>query len=297
MATSTASLTKRDRSEESTVALAYLPLTRPPVRAVLTRLVEEEVIPRLVQARRASLAGRPATLGMGTVVVDEFATLVLAHADGAAASYVAAMRAQGLSMEALCLDLLIPTARYLRHLWDEDRHDFATITIGLCRLQLLVRTLDRDLPDQGGAAVRGHSVLLVAGPSCWPTVELAVVEEFFRRAGWAVRHAGTDGALADLVHSTWCDVACLWPESQGSLAAWVWRIRTMRRASRNQRLGVLAGGPVLGRDPARVRRVGVRVAGDASQAVPQAHGLLAAGSRLGETCTGRGKNLGRNAAS
>ena len=52
------------------------------------------------------------------------------------------LRRRAVTLPCLYLDLLAPAARWLGTAWEEDRADFSTVTLGLMRLQHMVRDYD-----------------------------------------------------------------------------------------------------------------------------------------------------------
>ena len=148
------------------------------------------MVPRLVLAGRAA-ACEAAANGRDTAAPgpeDVVALVGLVIADDAAASlaYVEALRARGIPLERLYLDLFAVVARRLGQLWTEDLCSFADVTVGLVRLQGLVREYSPAfMPSVEGRDPR-RSALLIPVPGEQHTFGLAMVAEFFLRAGWEV---------------------------------------------------------------------------------------------------------------
>ncbi|NJK90043.1 MAG: cobalamin B12-binding domain-containing protein [Myxococcales bacterium] len=84
------------------------------------------------------------------------------------------------------LDLLAPVARLLGDLWLIDLCTFTDVTIGLSRLQQLVRELAPAFEDGHDLRGFGHRALLAPAPGEQHTFGMHLVEEFLRRAGWDV---------------------------------------------------------------------------------------------------------------
>lgn len=191
--------------------------------ALLARIVERDVVPRLVLARtpaRTDLSTPPSSDVAPHPRDAEFARLVLADA-ALSVARIAAMHARGANMEALYLDLLAPAARHLRHLWTDDLCDLASVTIGLCRLQLLVRWFSPAFQGETRTRPRDCSALIIP-PDRQPAPEMVIAEEFFRRAGWRVgtMPQGTGAQIADLVVGEQHDVACFGSRSWIGSALW-----------------------------------------------------------------------------
>lgn len=250
--------------------------------ACLVHTLQYEIIPRLIDAHRSR--GRlPASndeLG-GTVSqseVEEF-TRGLIHADDfEITAVVATLRERGLGVERVFVDLLAPSARLLGHLWTEDLCYFTDVTIGLGRLQRIMRELSPAFGTEVAHAPNGRRVLLVRAPGEQHSFGMSMVAEFFRRAGWEVASAGegedTDPVTA--VRREWFDVVGF---SAGSEARLDWLpacISAVRRASCHRDIAVLVGGPVFTLRPQLARQVGAdATTADGSEAPGLAESLLA----------------------
>ena len=232
------------------------------LRARLSRTIEAEIIPRLMQVHRSE-APAPAVNAAqgwlpGAAEVAEFTGIVLAEDPIAALGYVESLRAGGASLEMLCRELLAPAARRLGDLWAADESDFTQVTVGLLTLHRVLRELGPGFPSGFESAERGLAVLLVPPPGEFHTFGIAMVAEFFRRAGWSVC-GSPPGSLAELreqVRSRWYDVAGLTVSCDSRLEPLASCIRELRAASRNPGIGVMVGGPLFVGHPERVLQVG-----------------------------------------
>ena len=228
----------------------------------LARTIEQEIIPRLMLAHRAApeptlrFAVRGQTITEGDV--RQFAKLVLSHDEDVAFASIQALRARGVSVEQIFMDLLAPTARYLGELWDDDLCNFTDVTVGLGRLQRMLRELSSALGQGVEHASQGRRVLLLPSPGEQHTFGLVMVAEFFRRAGWDVT-GGAWGAGVDagaLVRAEWFDVVGFSLGAEGHLQALADCIAAVRHAACNRDLAVLVGGPLFGLHPEFVGQVG-----------------------------------------
>lgn len=251
--------------------------------AVLTRALDADVIPRLVLARRGAQATPPAdeapiSRRVATSEVAAFTRLVLERDVAAASDYVVTLRADGATLETVLLDLLAPAARCLGDMWNEDLCDFTQVTVGLWRLQQLVRELSPAFCDVAEPQDMARRALLVPVQGEQHTFGLLMVAEFFRRGGWDV-WAGTVASsdeLLELVRRDWYAVVGLSVSSQVRLEGLPAMIHAIRRASRNRAVGIMVGGPVFVERPELAALVGADAsAADARQAAVQAESLLA----------------------
>lgn len=268
---------------ESAGSLFGVSDTTPEKRAAcLARAIETEVIPRLVAAHRVderarasndSLSGR---VSQGEVV--SFTDALLGGDEPVIDGTLESLRRRGFTVESLLTDLLAPAARQLGHLWTEDLCSFTDVTIGLGRLQRMMRELSPAFGTEVAHPPNGRRVLLVRAPGEQHSFGLSMVAEFFRRAGWEVA-AGGEGADTDpitAVRREWFDAVGF---SAGSEARLDWLpgcIAAVRRASIHPGIAVLVGGPVFMIRPQLARQLGAdATAANGSDAPGLAESLLA----------------------
>jgi MerR family transcriptional regulator, light-induced transcriptional regulator len=247
----------------------------------LVQTIEQEIIPRLLMAHRdrapQSAPPSPSRLGIGIEDVHHFAKLALSDNDTLAIGQVNLFLSRGASIETIFVQLLAPTARYLGELWSEDLCSFADVTVGLCRLQRVLRELSPDFEAEGGAAGSGRRILLLPSPGEQHTFGLLMVAEFFRRERWDVSGGswaqGSDAPA--LVAGDWYDVLGFSLGSEIHIKALAEIIREARRASRNRALAVLVGGPLFAQHPGYADEVGADgVTIDGSEAPALAERLI-----------------------
>ena len=259
--------------------------------ARLTRTVEDEVIPRLVLARRsrspAPVSSKTATSNTGRPTADQVARLaemVLHGTQAQASAYVEAVRDSGTPDEALLLDLLSPAARVLGQMWEDDTCTFTDVTIGLGRLGHVMRQLGRTLAGDGQPCIAGPDALLVQMPGEQHGFGLAMLVQFFRRAGWNVRQESlvTSAELIGIVQKHWFAIVGISVSCSDRLDTLAAEIRAVRKCARNRAVGIMVGGPPFLAHPQLAGMVGAdATALDARQAVQQAHNLLSRQARQG----------------
>ncbi len=248
-------------------------------QAVLTRTVENEVIPRLIMARR-----RPHMAHAACEVerpcqeqVDRLVGLVLHGGQPDAAAYVEAMRDGGTPTETLFLDLLTPAARQLGQMWEDDTCTFSDVTIGLVRLSNVMRLLSHAFAGDDQPLRAGPSALLVQMPGEQHGFGLTMVAHFFRRAGWNVRQepVPTSADLIGVVRDAWFGIVGISVACSDRLELLAQDIRAIRRHSRNRAVGIMVGGPPFVAHPQLAAMVGAdATAADGRQAVQQAQSLV-----------------------
>ena len=104
----------------------------------LVSTIEGEIIPRLMMVHKAKSEETSPNGELPPAItredVEEFAQIVVVQDDHVINSYIEAIRARGVAVEVIFLELLAPTARHLGDLWVDDRTSFAEVTMGLGRI-------------------------------------------------------------------------------------------------------------------------------------------------------------------
>lgn len=227
----------------------------------LARTIELEIIPRLMLAHRAqqepaAMAGPASNVTEDDV--KQFARLVLAHDEYVALASVQTYRERNVSVERIFVELLAPTARYLGHLWDEDLCNFTDVTVGLGRLQRVLRELSPAFGRGVEHPLQGRRVLLLPSPGEQHTFGLVMVGEYFSRAGWDVTGgawaAGADAAA--MVGAEWFDAVGFSLGAEVHVPALANAISAVRHASCNRELAILVGGPIFTIHPEFIAMVG-----------------------------------------
>lgn len=254
--------------------------------ALLSRAIEDEIIPRLMLAHPTAgdylPVAQAATAQVSQEDVCSFAQLVLAPDENVAHACIEAMRTSGISVETIYTDLLAPVARYLGVLWEEDLCDFTEVTVGLGRLQQVLRELSPAF-GQTNASTSGNRVLLLPGPGEQHTFGLVMVAEFFRRAGWDVGggpwEAGADPVV--MVQREWFDVVGFSLGNAAQLDDLAEVIKKVRAAALNKSVCVMVGGPLFLANPEYVAYVNADAAStDGAHAPELAAKLISAKHQL-----------------
>ncbi len=223
---------------------------------LLAQAVEYEIIPRLMLAHRyphECVADMAPLAQVSTDDVLDFARRVLQEDDESLATSVTALRNRGIPLQALFLDLLAPVARHLGTLWERDLCDFTEVTVGLGRLQQVLR--DNSVAFAEPTALNdpapGRRILLVPCPGEQHTFGLSLVAEFFHRAGWdvATNFGAHEVSPAMLVSQDWYDVVGFSLGAEASLTRLGESIAEVRKASKNPMLPIIAGGAVFALHP------------------------------------------------
>ncbi|QHE76954.1 cobalamin B12-binding domain-containing protein [Hydrogenophaga sp. PBL-H3] len=223
---------------------------------LLAKAVEYEIIPRLMLAHRVARDGAAHPVSLGEHVAREdvipFAEMVLHDDDAALRGFIAALRDRGVPIESVFLDLLAPVARYLGELWERDLCSFTEVTVGLGRLQQLLRENSAAFAQFTSEATsdKARRVLLMPCPGEQHTFGLSLVGEFFHRAGWEVvtSFVATDGAPG-MVQKDWFDVVGFSLGCETGIERLGETMEQVRRKSLNPGISIIAGGAIFGLHP------------------------------------------------
>jgi MerR family transcriptional regulator, light-induced transcriptional regulator len=253
-------------------------------RAKLARIIEGEIIPRLMMTHRelpvpdadASRRAPP------PVDVPGFARLVVKEDLPVASAYVSVLRAGGRSVESVLLDLLAPCARHLGELWEADLCDFVDVTLGLAHLQQLLRDISPPEPEAPEFSDDSRRVLLAPAPGESHTFGISMVEQFFRMAGWDV-WAGSSRLSLDIqeiVRTEFFGIVGFSLSCETRIGGLASGIRKIRRESCNPSIAIMVGGPLFLQRPELMAQVGAdATASDGAMAVLRAQSLLAMRAR------------------
>jgi len=149
-------------------------------------IIESEIIPRLLMAHAS---GTPRGKARRARAIDpddaaRFAMLPLRLEAASLLEEVHAFIANGASVETICLDLLAPAARKLGEMWESDKCDFLDVTMGLWRLQEVMREIAARSPAALGSLRPVRSALFSPMPGDHHNFGTLMIEEVFARGGW-----------------------------------------------------------------------------------------------------------------
>ncbi len=234
--------------------------------ARLAKTIETEVIPRLVEHHREPHA--PVQAPPSESEVRALVQGLIADSEPQIATLLQALRGRGVEVGTLYAELLAPAARRLGELWEQDRVDFAAVTVGLGRLQRLLRQLSPAFGSEVEHPPHGRRIVLTQPDTEQHIFGLAMVAEFFRRDGWDVL-GGVAGVGIDAtawVRRDWFDAVGFSIGSELSLPWLRSTIGEVRRVSRNPGVVVLVGGPLFTLNPGWAGEVGADATADGRSA-------------------------------
>lgn len=228
--------------------------------ATIARTIQFEIVPRLLMATRTNAVAEPEAPVSDTVSraeVDDFIQKVMFQDIQVAMAQINGLRARGIVSATIFLDLLAPTARQLGDLWLRDQCSFADVTIGLVRLQQIMRAMSPPV-SVTHAPDRQPRALLLPYANDQHTLGLSVVKEMFLEAGWRVELITVEhmGQAGELLGAEWFDLVGVSLSNDDLLGPLTSAISAMRRGSQNQSIGVLVGGASFNGRPERGVLVG-----------------------------------------
>lgn len=203
--------------------------------------------------------------------VESFTRLICDGHDEAAHHAVEDLLNGGASPEMLMMTLMAPAARMMGEQWCQDRRDFVEVTLGMARLQQMVRQFR--LPSAAPDEIHGHA-LLVPVPGEQHTFGLRIVEEHLLRAGWQVTalFKVTEAEATRLAAEEHFDFVGFSLSSERLLPALRSAIRSLRSSSRNRNVRIAVGGVLFdGRNIAPSDIDADAIVTDAQNAVNQAN--------------------------
>lgn len=256
----------------------------------LSVLLENLVIPKLM-ADRDNPANRVSERGLAETVgtdrkrpitsedVETFTTLTTNSEASVLLDFVDNCLATGSSVEAIYIDLLAPAARRLGEYWEEDTGDFVDVTMGLWRIQEILRELALRVPPPIASGQQQRSALFSTMPGEQHSLGTLMVAECFQRAGWDtdVLMEPTQSELTGKFANRHYDVIGLTLSNDCPSGVLSDLIRTIRSVSSNSGICVMIGGRLVNDNPSLAEECGADgTASDAQAAVSLANDFVAA---------------------
>jgi MerR family transcriptional regulator, light-induced transcriptional regulator len=242
-------------------------------------IIEGEIIPRLLMAH-AGGETRSKSRRARAINPDDarrFATLPLQLEAAALLGEVNAFMDDGASVEAVCLDLLAPSARKLGEMWESDECDFIDVTMGLWRLQEVMREIAARTPTDRAFLSPPRSALFSPMPGDHHNFGALMIEEVFARAGWQSEALVKPerGELLDRLARQPFDLVGLTLTRDCPSAALSNLIKAMRNVSANPDIVIFVGGRMINNNPSLVSEVGADATGaDALAALELAEDMV-----------------------
>ncbi|MXP44890.1 cobalamin B12-binding domain-containing protein [Allopontixanthobacter sediminis] len=258
----------------------------------LSVILENLVIPELIAHRDGGHDGWPCRIGEKALAetigtdrrrpislrdIESFTKLSLDSQTSAMLDFIDNCLATGNSIEDIYVDLLAPTARRLGELWEADTTDFVDVTMGLWRIQEVLRELTLRIPPPNASGQGQRSALFSTMPGEQHSLGTLMVAECFQRAGWdaEVLMEPTQAELtAKFVNKSY-DMVGLTISKDCPTASLTGLIKAIRSVSSNPGIRIMIGGRFVNTQTELVIQCGADgSASDAISAVAVADGLV-----------------------
>jgi methanogenic corrinoid protein MtbC1 len=215
----------------------------PPWAALLGETIESEIIPRLLSAHRGGLDANPPRLADNAGIA-AFVALITADDMEAVRAVADRVIVQSGGRDSLLNDLLRPAAIMLGEMWERDDCDFTTVTLGVNRLDQIMKETATIADYRAILNGHEHRILLLPAPGEQHSFGLGMVADAFREGGWCVRSgpAASRSQLLRLVRDEWFDVVGLSVTAERALKGLASCIRAVRAASCNAAVCIMLGG-------------------------------------------------------
>jgi len=239
---------------------------------LLTRAIESEILPRILSAQQAGgESEKPNDAAhFSPAEIAAFVELIIADDMEQVRAEADRVVVQGGGREALLNQLLTPAARMLGIMWEQDVCDFMTVTLGVYRLDQIMKETASLSRFEGVGNSFDRRILLLPAPGEQHNFGIGMVADAFREAGWCVRSgpAATRAKLLHLVRDEWFDVIGLSVTADRALKGLPACIRAIRHASCNLSAGIMLGGRAILNHIERARFLGADITAiDADDAV------------------------------
>jgi methanogenic corrinoid protein MtbC1 len=242
-------------------------------------LIQEQIIPRLLMAHSTGVARArvPGLLSIDPADAARFSALPLDLEADELLDVVEGYIAKGVSVESVFVDLLAPSARRLGQVWEEDECDFLDVTMGLWRIQEVMRQIAVRHPPLGTGVPGARSALFSPVPGDDHSLGALMIEEVFARNGWQTEALINPKRkeLLQIIAERPFDVVGLTVSCDCPNGLLADLISAMRSVSRTPGVQVLIGGRMVNANPAIVEEVGADgTAADACGALALAETLV-----------------------
>ena len=258
---------------------------------VLAKVIEREIIPRLFLAHLGPASGRKTMEPTDVISVDDsdaFAEMILTRGFSDIMDRVQSLIDRGVSLQRIYLDVLSPVARRLGELWEQDRCTFTDVTLGLARLQQVLREVGRRSGESMKRAIPKARIYLVPAPGEQHTFGLSMVEEYFLHAGWetAIEHVHATQTVLQTVARQRLDVIGFSVGCEEFFNPLLDLVQRVRKSALNREMLVMVGGKFITDHPEIASQVkGITFISDGVAAVESAETLIGLSSRSYSTAS------------
>ncbi len=249
----------------------------------LRGVVEAEIIPRLVHAHTKPRDNTAAGQLIRPAEIEAFAKALLERSPDPAYRLLETHREPGVPLVAIYLQLFVGAAHLLGEWWESDDANFSQVTLSITRIHGMLNQLSPSFHAGANSTQLERSgerrILMTTMPGQQHTLGLSMLAEFFRRDGWVVLAipAPEPGLIQASLSTNWFDLLALSASTDAEIDDLGSTILAARKTSRNPRLSIMVGGPLLMRQPHLGKALGADgVSSDAADALVLAQQLVQA---------------------
>ncbi len=248
-------------------------------------IIESDIVPRLLMAHTITSPkrSRKKAVEIDDAAVSRFASLPMEVEAAELMDEVDRFLSDGIDVETVYVDLLAPTARALGESWERDECDFIEVTMGLWRLQEVMREIGGRYPSlrQKSGPSNCVSALFSPMPGDDHSFGALMIDDVFARAGWNSEAVPQPERreLLDTVSRRPFDLIGLTVTRECPPGTLRNLILALRKASNNPQVAILIGGHFVNNDPAIVAEVGADGTGTDARAALDVAGRLVASAQ------------------
>ena len=250
------------------------------IMALLAKMVEGDIIPRLMLAHRTHAepsSDATAQPTLDQVGVEELARRILIQEVDELEAIMLAYLQAGLRLDEIYVDLMAPAARLLGSMWENDTASFSDVTIGLGRMHTLLARLSDACRQDYAERTDVASGLFITPVGELHSFGIRMVDELFAHAGWRTLcepNAPIQDVL-DIVRNEAFHILGIGVSSAVQVPFVTELISKVRKVSSNPNIQIMLGGSYIIKRPDLTASVGADCSAmDGREAIAIAETLL-----------------------
>jgi methanogenic corrinoid protein MtbC1 len=224
------------------------------ILALLAKMVEGDIIPRLMLAHRTHAepgTQAPMRPTLDQSGVEELARKILIQEVDELEAVMLAYLQSGTRLDEIYVDLMAPAARLLGSMWENDTASFSEVTIGLGRMHTLLARLSDACRQDYAERTDVASGLFVTPVGELHSFGIRMVDELFAHAGWRTLcepNAPIQDVL-DIVRSEAFHILGIGISSAVQVPFVTELISKVRKVSSNPNIQIMVGGSYIIKRP------------------------------------------------
>jgi len=210
----------------------------------------------------SSIQARPSLGVFDFTTVEVLAKACLDDQD-LAVGQVQSLYSEGISLDDIYLDGLVPAARLLGEWWSSDQINFTEVTFGIHCLQRILYEFSPQFMRQTDYKSNGYRAIFFTTPKSQHSFGIVMLAEFFRREGWEVSNVAikSDSDVLTEMSRQWFDIAGFSVCSDRGMPELKQLIFDARLASANPKTQFMLGGPMANLHPGLLATLGADLLG------------------------------------